>query len=169
MKKIIIIISAIALSSCMKDHGQKAADLEFISINKDTQTHFYTVSFRSNIELLNLFKPSQDMSVISKQLICSLDTPAIFEMDKRIDSYAIGDFQRSHNEQFSYEYEASIYFAQTKAQGTSFDYLKENYLKKQLAERISLPCKVKITLYPYRAYYSNTLTIPTQQILEAIK
>lgn len=169
MKKILLIIAAITLSACMKDHGQKAADLVFVSFKKDTQAHVYKVAFRSNIELLNLFKPSQKLSVISKHLICSLETPAVFEMDHRIDNYAIGDFQLSNNQQIDFEYAASIYFAHTTSQGTSFDYLQANDLKAQLAQRISLPCKVKITLYPLRAYYSNTLNIPTQQVLEAIK
>ena len=169
MKTLSLIVLSMALSACMKDHGQKAADLAFISFKRDSQAYYYQVSFSSNIELLNLFKPSQELSVISKKLICSLDTPAVFDMNHRIDTYAEGDFSKVGSSSLGFEYESNIYFAQSNSQGTSFDYLSAADISKQLAERTSLPCKVKITLFPYRAYYSNTLNIPVKQVLEAVK
>lgn len=166
---LVALLLTFLISACVTDHGQKAADLAFVSFQKDSQAYYYQVSFSSNIELLNLFTPSQELSVISKKLICSLDTPVVFDMNHRIDTYAEGDFQSVSSSSTEFVYQADIYFAQTNSQGTSFDYLSADDISEQLAERTSLPCKVKITLFPYRAYYSNTLNVPVQQVLEAIK
>ncbi|WP_347904919.1 hypothetical protein [Pseudomonas purpurea] len=168
MKLLSIMIAFLLCASCVRSHDFKPAHLEFVSIENRERGVFYEVRFTSDIELLELYWREKGAGRSGQIFICALADDTDFSVEHTIAQFGVGLVRR--DEEYAgrdgFGYVADISFEETRNKRTTSVYLDKKVLAGLLASKKAIPCKVVATASGYKPYYTESLYIPTGQILE---
>jgi len=170
MKKILLLLLIITCSSCAKDHGKTAADLDFLSIERINDLNLYTIHYSSNINVMDLYGRGIGEGVASTKLLCALDNDNDFSVEHTLERSAYGliyqDSPQTTGKKFNFLTKA--FLSETLNLGQSRRDLSISELNRLLSNRETIPCKVVITAYGFKPYYSNSMLLPTADLLREI-
>ncbi|MBB4866544.1 hypothetical protein HNP46_005449 [Pseudomonas nitritireducens] len=152
----------------MKDTSDPLVDLRYSHIEKAPQPDYFYLYFSSDISLDSILSRSKGISRASEGLECSLEQPAVFEMNHVIASFGAGHLDRDGSVDGRFMYKANFFFGETADEGGTYRYLRRERLVELLGARSSIPCKVKISALGYKAYYSKSFSLPMAEVLPLV-
>lgn len=156
-------------SGCAKDHAKPPANLNYVSVERAT-FRLYAIRYQSDVDVLDLFDRGEGVGMASGTLECALADDHDFSVGKAMQFSAVGlidsDVSQRKKEEFSYL--TSAFLVETSSDRSSQRYLSTTELNNLLSNKNQIPCKVVITAYGYKPYYSNTMNIPTADLLREI-
>lgn len=82
--------------------------------------------------------------------------------------HGLVDKEQAGKDPLKYNYVTTTFLRKTKTKGSSDVDLSVAELNALLWNRKSIPCKVVITAYGYKPYCSNTMNIPSADLLRKI-
>lgn len=159
------LLIALSCSACMKDHHQPIANLAYLHAEADAGRVSFNLFFASDIDLDEVYSHLDGSGKIGQSLRCSLGREPVFAMDHVIPLFGSGTVERAGQEQGRFLYRSSLHFAETTDEGRSERFIDQQRFIEALAGRSTVPCKVVMTAYGYRAYFSNTLMLPAGELL----
>jgi hypothetical protein len=170
MKKLFVLLLVALCSACAKDHSVPPANLVYLSVVREEDFDVYDIRYTSDVDALNLFGKGDREGIASAQLQCALGEDQDFSVGhfQRNSAYGLLERDQLNKDALRYSYVTSAFLRKTKSNGSSEGDLSVAELHVLLSNRTSVPCKVIITAYGYNAYYSNTLHIPTTDLLREI-
>lgn len=146
------------------------AQIDFQGIYKTEDQ--YRIKFVSSVNLDILYNEQNDEKVVSRRLVCSLVDDVNFSVDHNLEKFFRGHFEVSltssnmEDGPFKYESIGNFYFSQDR--GTSKRVIDDIDLIQTLRLRTTIPCRVVMTIYLRRPYYSTIMHIPTAEIVAEI-
>lgn len=169
MQKLLLCILMVVCSGCAKDHMKPAANLDFVSVKRE-KTLLYDIRYESDVDVLDLFDRGEGKGMASGTLECALAEDEDFSVDKFIRFSATGSIQSEKNASgpAKYTYLSSAFMSEVSSGGGSRRDLSPAELNNLLSNKQQIPCKVVVTAYGYKPYYSNTLHIPVADLLREI-
>lgn len=132
----------------------------------------YRVKFNSNINLDLLRSEINKEKVVSRRLVCSLLDDADLSVKHNLTKFFRGNFSasalNSNSEIIPFKYESvgNFYFSQDR--GTSKRVIDDIVLIRILEMRTTIPCRVVMTIYLRKPYYSTTMHIPAADIVAEV-
>lgn len=162
----ILLLATLSTTSCAADDRPPAA-LEFKSFDRTPDG--YRVRFVSDVDLSR----REDEMRVGEWLVCELDGDTDFSVQHRISQFARGDIAPDRGDAADgggggWTYRADIDFYQTLDQGTSEQYLESDEVRKLLARRQVIACRVVMTIYLGQPYYSRTMQMPVREIVAGL-
>lgn len=159
--------SALFTSGCVKDHGIDPMPLRFLSFTDNT--HRYDLRFQADEDLSSLFERHTGTGQISEGLVCALDGDENFDLEHVIVYNLSGwpDFE-SRAADGSYNYLAQMRFSKTEPNRSTSTDLTRDTIQRLLEKRTTIPCKLYITAFPYRAYFTLVMRIPVSVLLPEV-
>ncbi|VVP20467.1 hypothetical protein [Pseudomonas fluorescens] len=170
MKKLWIFLLAVLCSSCAKDHSVPPANLGFLKVERENNGTLYAIHYNSDVNLLDLFGRGMREGAASTMLKCALGEDEDFSITNRFrySAYGVIDEDDANRTREKFNYVTSAFLRQTQNNGTSQEYLSVDELNSLLSAKQQIPCKVVVTAYGYKPYYSNTMHIPVADLLREI-
>lgn len=159
------LLIALSGSACMKDHHQPIANLAYLRAEPEAGRISFNLFFTSDLDLDEVYSRLDGSGKIGQSLSCSLEREPVFAMDHVIPLFGVGTLERVGRQQGRFLYRSSLHFAETTDEGRSERFIDQRRFNEALAGRTSVPCKVVMTAYGYRAYFSNTLMLPAAELL----
>ncbi|WP_339451025.1 hypothetical protein [Pseudomonas sp. EA_5y_Pfl2_R50] len=156
-------------SGCAKDHAKPPANLSFKSVEKE-KSLLYVIRYRSDVDVLDLFDRGERVGMISGMLHCALADDHDFSVGKAIRFSAFGLVRSEKNEdnKAGFSYLTRAFLSETSSDRSTERDLSAPELNHLLANKQQIPCKVVVTAYGYKPYYSNTMNIPVADLLREI-
>lgn len=161
-----ILLTMSSTTGCTQD--KPVATLKYLEIQKVSE--FYEIKFASDIDLDTIFNPELGEKIVSQRLVCALEGDQDFSVNHSMQRYLRGDVNiasttsRTQSDKFVYLSKANFYESFDK--DTSRKYIADAPLRKILQAQSAIPCKIVMTVYAKRPYYSSTMLVPTQDILK---
>lgn len=170
MNKILLFLLVAACSSCAKDHNKLAADLKFLSVEREGALSLYDIRFSSDMNIQDLYGRGEGVGQASTMLVCALERDDDFSVDHTIERSAYGLIEKksSGNTAGEFSYVSSAFLSETLNKGTSRRNLSADELNAMLLSKKNIPCKVVVTAYGYKPYYSKTMSIPSADLLREV-
>lgn len=146
------------------------AQIDFQGIYKAEDQ--YRIRFKSSINFDLLYSEQNDEKVVSRRLVCSLVDDVNFSVDHNLRKFFRGNFEVSSTNSnmeeslFNYESIGNFYFSQDR--GSSKRIIEDIDLIQILRQRTTIPCRVVMTIYLRKPYYSTIMHIPTADIVAEI-
>ncbi|WP_447798155.1 hypothetical protein [Pseudomonas moraviensis] len=169
MSRLIICVLLIVCSGCAKDHSKPSANLSFVSVKRE-KTLLYDIRYQSDVDVLNLFDKGQGKGMIAGFLTCALGDDHDFSIEKAMQFSAVGliesDGEPLNGGKFSYL--TSAFLVETSSSRSSERHLSTTELNNLLSDKSQIPCKLFVTAFGYKTYFSNTMNIPTADLLREI-
>lgn len=132
----------------------------------------YRIKFESNINLDLLYGEKNDEKVVSPRLVCSLVDDVDFSVDHNLVKFFRGHFEvgsiKSNLEESQFNYESIGNFYISQDRGTSKRVIDDIDLIQILRLRTTISCRVVMTIYLRKPYYSTIMHIPTAEIVAEI-
>ncbi|MFP6833030.1 hypothetical protein PS619_04274 [Pseudomonas fluorescens] len=157
-------------SGCAKDHVQPPANLIYVSVERE-KSLLYDIRYESDIDVLDLFDRGERQGMASGTLECALADDYDFSVDKAIQFSAVGVIESEKKRvtaKAKFSYLTSVFLVETSSSRSSQRDLSASELNHLLANKQQIPCKVVVTAYGYKPYYSNTMNIPVADLLREI-
>ncbi|MBX8572890.1 hypothetical protein K5D36_24735 [Pseudomonas cichorii] len=164
----LILLAVLLCAACAKTPRVPQAELTLLSFERGPN-NFYIVDFTSNINLLTAFQDYENSNQLPPMLICSLNRDTKFSADHAIAIKAEGVVKAKKESKLNHNYIASLIFYYTNPDGTQRNDNDYDAIKPLLLAQDSIPCKARITYYGFKAYYSDTLLIPTELMLKKLE
>lgn len=150
------------ISGCQRDHHGPIASLTFVRAEKTDKFAYYDIYFSSDRDLDDVYPDP-----ITQFLICSLEPRPVFERDHVIPIFGLAEI-RPNPEVRGFSYIANMHFSETKDGGISDSFIYKDRFKKLTAGLESVPCKVYMTSFGFKAYYSSSMMVPLADLLPLI-
>ncbi|MBX8617881.1 hypothetical protein K5D48_12575 [Pseudomonas cichorii] len=163
----IIYLTVILCTACVKTAQIPVADLNLLSFGPAPK-YPYTVTFTSSVDLQHVFNDYENSNQLNPSFICSLDPGAKLTVDTPINIGATGRVEAKSSTRPNHIFTSELIFRFNNPDGTQRDLNVFEAFKPLLEAKESIPCRVFITAYGYKAYYTNILFIPSTLILEQI-
>lgn len=166
----LLICALLALcSGCAKDPVKPPANLGFASVHRE-KILTYDIRYQSDVDVLNLFDRGEGEGMASGMLICALADDQDFSVGKAIQFSAVGliESEKSGIGGTGFSYLTRSFMVETSSNRSSRRNLSAPELNHLLANKQQIPCKVVVTAYGYKPYYSNTMNIPVADLLREI-
>jgi len=160
-----ICVAVLLCTGCVKTASIPPADLTLLSFGPGA-SQLLTARFSSTVDLQRAFNDYENANQLVPTLICSLDGDGDFSTEHEIAVKAEGRVSASSDSQANDRFFSELIFYYRDANGTQRDLNDYDAFKPLLAAQASVPCKVRITAYGYKAYYTHTLLIPSPLMLE---
>ncbi|MFJ5287309.1 hypothetical protein ACIP66_26190 [Pseudomonas sp. NPDC088429] len=157
--RLLLLLVFLACTSCAMNHGKPIAKITYSGVERYQDTRIYQVSFKSDVDVLDLFK-----SRISQTLLCSLNGDTDFSVAHRIDQYAEGMIERKSS---ANEFKADLLFSQVK-DASSDSVMSSDQMKAVLQQKKTIVCKVRVNAYSYKTYFSESMEIPSADLLREV-
>ncbi|WP_231674598.1 hypothetical protein [Pseudomonas quasicaspiana] len=152
-------------TGCAKTANIPPTDLTLSSFGPGP-SNLFTARFSSTVDLQNAFNDYENSNQLTPTLICSLNQDMEFSSEHSIAIKAEGRVAADSKTKPNYKFSSELIFYYTNPNGTQRDLNDYDSFKPLLASQTSIPCKVRITAYGYKAYYTNTLLIPSRLMIE---
>jgi hypothetical protein len=152
-------------SACMRDHHQPIANLAYLRSQPVEGRISFHLYFASDLDLDEVYSHLEGSGKIGQRLYCSLEREPQFSMGHVIPAFGEGTVERIGQDGGRYLYLSSLHFAETSDEGRSDRFIDQRRFKEILAGRRNVPCKVVMTAYGYKAYFSNILLLPADDLL----
>ncbi|MCV4264491.1 hypothetical protein [Pseudomonas capsici] len=163
----LICLLAISCTACVKTANIPPAELTLSSFGP-APDYPYTLDFTSSVDLQHAFNDYENSNQLPPMLICSLDPDAEFSIERPINIRAEGRVEASNKTKPNYSFTSKLVFYYYNPDGSQRQHNDFEAIRPLLAKQESVPCKVRITAYGYKAYFTNTLFIPSAIIIEQI-
>jgi len=152
-------------SGCAKDHVWPPANLSYVSVERDRS--LYVIRYQSNIDVLDLFGRGERVGMASGMLHCALAEDQDFSVGKAIRFSAFGLISPDKRDgaPAGYSYLTHAFISETSSNRSSERYLSVAEINQLLSGKQQIPCKVVVTAYGYKPYYSNTMNLPVADLL----
>lgn len=164
---LVVLIVALSTSACMKDPHYPIANLSYIETAPSTMGFRAELRFSSDYDLDSVFSKTDNMPRTHEGLYCSFESPPVFEMQHQIPAYIVGLIEREPSNDSAHFYKAKLQFEEIDQNGAAQLIRKERVIF-LAAGRPSIPCKVKINAWGYKAYYSNAFQLPIADFINLI-
>ncbi|WP_236177228.1 MULTISPECIES: hypothetical protein [Pseudomonas] len=170
MYKFILCVFLAACSGCAKDHAKPPATLSFISVGRESGSLLYDIRYESDIDVLDLFGRGERVGMVSGTLNCALADDVDFSVGKAIQFSAVGlvDSDKGRGESAGFSYLTNAFLVETSSNRSSQRQLSAAELNQLLSGKQQIPCKVVVTAYGYKPYYSNTMNLPVADLLREV-
>ncbi|WP_065259428.1 hypothetical protein [Pseudomonas bananamidigenes] len=170
MHKFILCAFLVACTGCAKDHSKPPANLSFTSVDRKSGSLLYDIRYRSDIDVLDLFGRGERVGMASGSLECALADDTDFSVDKAIQFSAVGlvESDKGEGRDGSFSYITNAFLVETYNNRSSQRHLPTSELNQLLSDKQQIPCKVVVTAYGYKPYYSNTMNIPVADLLREV-
>ncbi|MGA8137802.1 MAG: hypothetical protein WCA48_27130 [Pseudomonas gingeri] len=168
MHRLLLMIIAILCSACARVPSQPQAKLTYHGIERRNNA-IYTISYSSDIDLLNVFSRADGEGQLATMLICSLDGDPVFSAEHVIEKKfegVIGISGKTPGPPFAFKTEGTLNV--THNGGTSSKLLSKSELQYLLHQRQEVICKAFITVFGYKAYYSKPMLVPSADIIREV-
>lgn len=168
MHRLILVVLFVFCSSCMQLRVP-APRVEFTSI--EYKGGDYNFRFRSDRDLVNLYRAHGINEQVGTWLKCSLDGDVDFSILHKIRLYgkgAVSDVRIVEGDR-RYEFDVWFRFEEDVDQGSSFKIIRKEMLLSLLGKQDYIPCQVAITATFYKAYYSKVMYVPTSRIIAEVE
>ena len=169
MYRLFLCVVLAVCSGCAKDHLQPPANLSYVSVDRSSSL-LYVIKYQSDVNVLNLFGRGERQGMASGTLRCALADDHDFSVGKAIQFSAVGlvdsDVRENGNSKFSFS--TSTFITETSSNRSTERDLSAAELNQLLSNKQQIPCKVVVTAYGYKPYYSNTMNIPVADLLREI-
>ncbi|MCU7248769.1 hypothetical protein [Pseudomonas koreensis] len=168
MRRLFLAALFMLCSSCMQLHVP-APRIEFTSIEYDAGS--YNLRFRSDRDLVNLYKAHGINEQVGTWLKCSLDGDGDFSILHKIRLYGGGVVRDVRVVEGDRRYEFNVWFRfeEDVDQGGSSRIIRKEVLLSLLGRQDYIPCQATITATFYKAYYSKVMYIPTSRIIAEVQ
>ncbi len=145
------------------------ARLEFVSVN-NTFSSYYDLRFTADRNLINLYRDHGRQGQIGTSIHCSLNGDLDFSVEHKIALQASGSVSsmRLIEGDRRYEMSASIR-VENRAINDGHNDVRAVELVQLLKPQQYIPCKVVITAFPFVAYYSKVMYMPTSRFIAAVE
>lgn len=163
-----LLASGLLCSGCLR-LDVPPARIEFVSINGDGHL-LYDVRFTSDRDLINLYEVHGRSGQIGTSLHCSLNGDLDFSVEHRmaLEGYGRVESMRIIEGDRRYEILANLRFENNEDR-SGLNYIDSAQLVRLLEPQEYMPCKVVITAFPFIAYYSKVMYIPTSRVIDQLK
>ncbi len=160
-----IFLAALLCTACTKTADIPPANLTLSSYGPG-QKNLYAVNFSSNIDLLNAFSTYEKANQLTPMLICSLEHGTDVSSARPLNIKAEGRVEATRRTKTSYGFVSDLVFYYTTPEGDQRNQNDYEAIKPLIAKQDTIPCRVRITAYGYKTYYTNTLSIPAPLMME---
>lgn len=169
IKKVLLCAFLVVCSACAKDPLKPPATLSFMSVERE-KSLLYAIRYQSDIDVLDLFGRGERVGMISGMLRCALADDHDFTVGKAMQFSAFGLIRSEDNagQKGAFSYLTRAFMVETSSDRSSERNLSVAELNHLLSNKQQIPCKVVVTAYGYKPYYSNTLHIPVADLLREI-
>ncbi|MEG0066447.1 MAG: hypothetical protein RR740_17790 [Pseudomonas sp.] len=169
MYKLFLCVVLAICSGCAKDHLQPPANLIFVSVERE-RSLLYVIRYQSDVDVRDLFGRGERQGMISGTLRCALADDHDFSVGKAIRFSAIGLIRSEKNQanETKFSYLTPAFITETSDNRSSERDLSVAEMNQLLSNKQQIPCKVVVTAYGYKPYYSNTMHIPVADLLREI-
>lgn len=161
MRKLFLCLMIVVCASCARNHGKPIANITYLGVDRYLDRNIYPVSFSSDVDVVSLFK-----SRIGLSLLCPLDEDKDFSIAHQMSNYGEGLIEPIITDDGP-AFKADLMFFK-RNDSTNQKLLKSDELRSWLGQRESLACKVRINSYSYKVYLSETMNIPTADLLREV-
>lgn len=167
MKWLFLIALAALCSACAKEHGKPIADLAYQDIF-GAGDGIYDLGFRSDVDLLSLFKAGEGF--VGGRLKCALSADMDFSVEHVMLQSGYGPLESAASgySDEGFAFVASLSFRETAADGASSRPLNGDEVSALLVGKQNIPCKYVATIFGTKPYYSGTLLVPVRDILREV-
>lgn len=168
MARLLLVCLFALCSSCMH-LDVPPARLEFVSINHEISSS-YDLRFTSDRNLIDLYEDHGRRGQIGTWIHCSLNGDADFSIEHEIvlEASGIVSGMRLIEGDRRYEMFANI-SVENHAVNDGRNHIRPVELVQILKPQEYIPCKVVITAFPFVAYYSKVMYMPTSRFIAAIE
>jgi len=166
--KFLLCILMVICSGCAKDHVKPPANLSFVSVARERA--LYDVRYQSDVDVLDLFDRGERKGMASGTLECALGDDEDFAVDKSMQFSALGliTSDKGQANKTGFSYLTSAFLIETSSDRSSDRNLSAVELNQLLSGKQQIPCKVVVTAYGYKPYYSNTMNLPVADLLREV-
>ncbi|WP_369986887.1 hypothetical protein [Pseudomonas xanthosomatis] len=150
-------------AGCEQRSRQPAAQLTFLGLSKNHGKHF--VSFSTPTNLFNIYELENPASQSSPALVCSFNGDMNFSYDHEIQARSEGFVVPTSQPTV---YRSNLLFSFTSPNGQPAELNSFEYFTPLLMARPNIACKVIVTSWGFKPYFSQTLNIPSTLMLELL-
>jgi hypothetical protein len=169
LKRLVVAFMALSCAACFST-PEPPALLQFVSFTK--KTYGYDFEFTSDTDFFATYWVRGRRPVVVRWLVCSLDDDTNFAVDHTLKRFMRGSIEpvlrHAVDQRLKFSYTTHLNFSVTNDQGTSDDDLSSQEVNRLLADRTTIPCKVVMTIYLSKPYYSKTMHVPAKALLDAV-
>lgn len=166
--RLFLIAGFVLCSSCLH-LDVPPARLEFVSINHAFSS-LYDLRFTSDRNLIDLYEVHGQRGQIGTSIHCSLNGDLNFSVEHQIALEASGTVSEMRLIEGDRRYEM---FARINLKNHALndgrEWVRPVELVQILKPKEYIPCKVVITAFPYVAYYSRVMYIPTSRFIAQLE
>jgi len=162
-----VYLTLLLCAGCVKTANIPPADLTLSSFELGPN-NLFTVKFTSTVDLVNAFNDFENSNQLTPTLICSLDGDMDFSSEHSINIKAEGLVNAISQTRPNYTFTSELVFYNTRPDGTQLDLNDYEAVRPLLVNKALIPCKVRITAYGYKTYYTKSLIIPATKMREQI-
>ncbi|WP_148050436.1 hypothetical protein [Pseudomonas brassicacearum] len=171
-KKLLILTTALICSACARTPNIPTASLTFVGFANYGDALLY-VTLESDQNLSKVFNIYEKQNQNTPKLVCSLNHDKNFDVNHTIKTRGIGlleaDATPSKNGHFYFRSSLSFNTTEEREISIPTPITSGAVLETLLAGQESVPCQVYITAYGFKAYYTNTVYIPTANLITHLK
>ncbi|WP_426233982.1 hypothetical protein [Pseudomonas sp. TWP3-2] len=158
MRVLILAVFILMTSACSLNHGRPIANLQYLKTERLRTTGIYQIYFKSDVDLLGLFKSS-----IGQGLVCSLTDDLDFSQAHKIKQSGFGFIERVSAD--SLLYRADVIFDELVDGKGEEKRLKGTTLIPFLKVRDSISCVFRVHSTTYKTYFSKIMQVPSAELL----
>ncbi|MDR3445866.1 MULTISPECIES: hypothetical protein [unclassified Dyella] len=163
------ILLSLVCTACFST-PEPPAELTFIGFAP--KGYNYELTFNSGTDFFAHYWERERRPVVTRFLKCSLDGDTDFSVDHVLLHYMRGSIEpeeeRMASDAAQFTYRVLLNFQQTDSNGSSTQDLDAAAIKELLAGRSTIPCKVVMTIFWSKPYYSKTMQVPVKALLDAV-
>ena len=132
----------------------------------------YELTFDSDTDFFASYWKRDRGTVVTRFLNCSLDDDADFSVDHVLTRFMSGRIEPNEQKALSntptFTYKVLLDFQETNNGGNSDQHLNAATVNELLVGRSTIPCKVVMTIYWSKPYYSKTMQVPVKALLDVV-
>ncbi|MFK3774299.1 hypothetical protein [Pseudomonas sp. NPDC089406] len=168
-RTLLLCLLAVLCSGCERTPPQPKAQLTYLKFER-VNLGLYVITYSSDMDLLNVFDRAAGDGQLATLLTCAVDGDPDFTVEHMIErtlSGVIGISGKTPGP--PYIFQTLSTFDLNYNEKSSSRPLPLEELSRLLRERDEISCTVSITVFGYKAYYSNPLKIPTRDIIKEVE
>ena len=143
------------------------AKLSFSSIYKAGTE--YSIIFRADRDMESFFSYN-GKKVVVQRLVCALDEDRDFKIEHDMHRFFRGDLTLQEKEtEHRYRYVSNGNFFTSLDNGGHKRVIQSDEVLRLLADEVTIDCKVVMTIYLSKPYYSDTMKIPVVAMTDVLK
>jgi hypothetical protein len=162
--------NSVSLMGCARDTAP-SAKLEFVSI-KSSGSNFELV-FNSSVNFTKIKDDHKFFPVVGAYLKCALEDDKDFTVGyfipRTLEAILDPDEDQPKLMGSAFQYSLKARFLETLDNGGSTSYISNAQVASLLAKKTSIPCKIAMSVYASKPYYSEVMELPTAKVLQELK